>query len=346
MTPALGTWRRLDLGLVAGFGTLAVLVLVAFVADVQLIAVFAASAIVAGLVTTPRRTALVGVVAVAAAVGSGAVHGTLGSLDWFVRTLLCVLLGVVAVQGAALRERRESRLARMTVIAETAQRAVLRAMPTAIGSVGLAARYVSATAEALVGGDLYEVAATPFGVRVIVGDVRGKGLEAVQTAASVLGAFRAAAFTEADPAALARRIDETLSRLIGDEEFVTAIVGEFQGDRVTLANCGHHPPVLVVERRATTVDTGEPTLPLGLGAQPGLTEHQWPAGARMLFYTDGLVEARGRDGEFFPLDDFAAELGDGTVEEALDRLVERLLRYCGHRLDDDLALVLAESETV
>ena len=92
----------------------------------------------------------------------------------------------------------------MTVIAETAQRAVLRTMPTAIGSVGLAARYVSATAEALVGGDLYEVAATPYGVRVIVGDVRGKGLEAVQTAAAVLGAFRAAAFTEPDLGALSR----------------------------------------------------------------------------------------------------------------------------------------------
>ena len=324
---------------------LAVLVLLSATTDVQLIAVFATSAIVASLITTPRRTAIVGAVALACAFLAGTWHDSVGTVEWFVRCLLSLLLSLLGVQGAALRARRAGRLERMTVIAETAQRAVLRAMPTAIGSVGLAARYVSATAEALVGGDLYEVAATPFGVRVIVGDVRGKGLEAVQTAAAVLGAFRAAAFTEPDPAALARTIDQTLSRMMGDEEFVTAIVGEFQGDRVTLANCGHHPPLMVVEEQVTTLDTGEPTVPLGMGSEPGVTEHPWTAGARILFYTDGLVEARDKRGDFFPLDgDFAAELGVGTVEEALDRLVEHLLGWGGNKMSDDLALVLAESE--
>ncbi|HEY0951034.1 PP2C family protein-serine/threonine phosphatase [Nocardioides sp.] len=344
MTSTSDRWPPLDRGVGAGLAVLAALVAVSLTTEVQLIGVFGTGTIVASLLTTSRRTAVVGVVATLLAVPVGVWHDSLGTLDWWVRVLLCALLSALGVQGAALRERREGRLERMTVIAETAQRAVLRSMPTAIGSVGLAARYVSATAEALVGGDLYEVAATPFGVRVIVGDVRGKGLEAVQTAAAVLGAFRAAAFTAADIAALARTIDETLARMIGDEEFVTAIVGEFHGDRVTLANCGHHPPLLVVEGATETADTGEPTLPLGLGAEPVLTEHPWPVGARVLFYTDGLVEARDAHGEFFPLDEYAAELGEGSVEEALDRLVERLLVWGGQRMSDDLALVLAESE--
>lgn len=344
MTPDRPPAERLDRGLVAGFAVLAVLVVLSLATPAQLIAVFAAGAIVASLLTTARRTALVAAVAVATGFVAGLLNESTGTVDYFVRVLLCALLGVVAVQGAALRERREASLRRMTVIAETAQRAVLRSIPTAIGSVGLSARYVSATAEALVGGDLYEVAATPFGVRVIVGDVRGKGLEAVQSAAAVLGAFRTAAFTEADPASLARTIDETIARFMGEEEFVTAIVGEFQGDRVTLANCGHHPPILVHDASYAEVDTGEPTLPLGLGAEPLLTEHAWPVGARMLFFTDGLVEARDRSGAFFPLDRYAAELGDGDLEEALDRLVERLLAYGGGEMNDDLALVLAESE--
>lgn len=344
MTSISQRWRRLDPGLVLGAAVLVVLVLVALTTNVQLIAVFAAGPIVSSLLTSPRRTALLGVAAVGLALLAGRWQHDVGTLDWSVRVVLCVLLSLLAVQGAALREHREGRLQRMTVIAETAQRAVLRSMPTAIGSIGLAARYVSATAEALVGGDLYEVAATPFGVRVIVGDVRGKGLEAVQTAAAVLGAFRAAAFTAPDVADLARTIDDTLARMIGEEEFVTAIVGEFHGDRVALANCGHHPPLLVVDAAVTTTDTGEPTLPLGLGAVPVLTEHPWPVGARMLFYTDGLVETRDRQGRFFPLEDHAAELGEGTVEEALDRLVARLLAWSGQRMADDLALVLAESE--
>jgi serine phosphatase RsbU (regulator of sigma subunit) len=334
--------RRLDPGLLAGSAVLAALVVLSMVTPAQLIGVFAGGPLIASLLTTTRRTVYLAIAAVACGILSGAWLGNAGTFDWAVRVGLCAVLGVVAIQAAALRERRESSLKRMTVIAETAQQAVLRAMPTAIGSIGLATRYVSASREALVGGDLYEVAATPYGVRVIVGDVRGKGLEAVQTAAAVLGAFRAAAFTEPDPAALARTIDETLARMLGDEEFVTAIVGEFQGSRVTLANCGHHPPVLVVDAQATTVDTGEPTLPLGMGSQPELTEHLWPVGARMLFYTDGLVEARDSRGEFFPLDDFAAELGESSLEEALDRLVSHLLDHGGQRMADDLALVLAE----
>jgi len=345
VTPPPTTRREPDLGLVAGFSLLAVLVVLSAVSQVQLIAVFAASAIVASLLTSARRTAYVGLAAVVCGLAAGVWHDATNGVDYVVRVLLCALLSILGVQGAALRERREGRLERMTVIAETAQRAVLRSIPTAIGSVGLAARYVSATAEALVGGDLYEVAATPYGVRVIVGDVRGKGLEAVQTAAAVLGSFRATAFTEPDLAALARTIDETLSRFIGDEEFVTAIVGEFHGNKVTLANCGHHPPVLFHDAQVATVDTGEPTVPLGMGSTPGVTEHPWPEGARMLFYTDGLVEARDKAGDFFPLDDFAAEIGEGSVEEALDRLVEHLLAHSGHRLKDDLALVLAESES-
>ncbi|QWF23762.1 serine/threonine-protein phosphatase [Nocardioides sp. LMS-CY] len=342
--PLLRPSVRPDRGLLVGFGVLAGLIVLSIITPAQLIAIFAGAAMVASLLTSARNTAIVAAGSVACAFLSVLWLEDAGTFDWLARIGLCALLGVVAVQNAALRERREERLQRMTVIAETAQRAVLRSMPTAIGSVGLAARYVSAAAEALVGGDLYEVAETPFGVRVIVGDVRGKGLEAVQTAATVLGAFRAAAFTEPDPGALAMRIDETMSRILGDEEFVTAIVGQFQGDRVTLANCGHHPPLFLQSGEATTVDTGEPTVPLGLGSVPTLSEHPWPRGARMLFYTDGLVEARDDRGEFFALDEYAAELGDGTVEEALDRLVARLLAYTGQALQDDMALVLAESD--
>ena len=334
--------RRLDLGVLVGAATVAVVLVLSFVTPAQLIGVLAVGPILTSLMTTARRTAELAVVTVGCAVASALWTESRGTFDWVVRVGLCALLCVLAVQGAALRESRESSLKRMTVIAEAAQQAVLRAMPTAIGSIGLAARYVSASKEALVGGDLYEVAATPYGVRVIVGDVRGKGLEAVQTAATVLGAFRAAAFTEPDPAALARTIDATLGRMLDDEEFVTAIVGEFREDRIALANCGHHPPVLVVDHRAIAVDTGEPTVPLGLGAQPVLTEHLWPVGARMLFYTDGLVETRDARGEFFPLGDVAPELADGSLEEALDRLVGQMLEHGGQRMADDLALVLAE----
>ena len=69
---------------------------------------------------------------------------------------------------------------------------------------------------------------------------------------------------------------------------------------------------------------------------------RWAPGARLLFYTDGLVEARGTAGTFFPLEEHAAVLRDPSLDLSLDRLMERLMRHTGHRLNDDTALVLAE----
>ena len=113
----------------------------------------------------------VAVLSLALSVLSGFWNHSFGTLDWTIRVVLTVGLGALAVLSARTRVHREHDLRRMTVIAEAAQRALLRALPSAVGSVGFAARYLSATQEALVGGDLYEVAESPYGVRVIVGDV-------------------------------------------------------------------------------------------------------------------------------------------------------------------------------
>lgn len=95
-----------------------------------------------------------------------------------------------------MRERREAELASVRSIAEVAQRVLLRPVPRTAGGLSAAVSYTAAVAEARIGGDLYEVVTSPGGVRVIVGDVQGKGLDAVETAADVLGAFREAAHDE------------------------------------------------------------------------------------------------------------------------------------------------------
>ena len=131
----------------------------------------------------------------------------------------------------------------------------------------MAVSYTSAVAEARIGGDLYEVVAPPDGVRVIVGDVQGKGLEAVETAALVLGAFREAAHNEPDLQRVGARIERAVDRELQGEKFVTAVLAEVSGDRrVTLLNYGHPAPVVV--RPDGTVHFAAPPrnpLPLGLG---------------------------------------------------------------------------------
>jgi serine phosphatase RsbU (regulator of sigma subunit) len=81
-------------------------------------------------------------------------------------------------------------------VADTAQQVLLRPVPRQLGSVRLAVNYLSASSQARVGGDLYDVVHAGGGVRLVVGDAEGKGLPAVQSAAALLGAFRDAAHEE------------------------------------------------------------------------------------------------------------------------------------------------------
>jgi phosphoserine phosphatase RsbU/P len=307
---------------------------------------FAFAPAVAAALTTVTRTAIIAVAAIVMAAVSALWNQNLGTSEWWIRMAAVVIGGALAVLLAWIRVRGNRQLQQMTAIAETAQRALLRAMPASIGSLGLAARYVSATEAALVGGDLYEAAETPNGVRVIVGDARGKGLEAVQLAATVLAAFRSAVIKEPSLTAVATDLDDVVTAVAGEEDFVTAVLAEFHEDStVTLLNCGHHPPLLVEDSQTgSMVDTGSPEPPLGLHPEPRPVHCQLDEGARLLFYTDGLVESRNREGSFFPLADNAETLRTNDLETALDALLGRLVAHVGARVDDDVALVLVERQ--
>jgi sigma-B regulation protein RsbU (phosphoserine phosphatase) len=311
----------------------------------QITGSFSLAAVLGALRSGPVRTAAVAVLATVLAALAGSWDGNAGTQGWALRLIVCAVISTAAVVIAADRERREQRLRRLTVVADAAQRAVLRAMPTSVGRIALAARYLSAADDALIGGDLYEVSATPFGVRIIVGDVRGKGLDAVQLAAAVVGAFRQAALTVTDLAAVAVALDEVVHAVSGDEDFVTAVLAEFHDDgTVAFVNCGHHAPLQIDPDEAVLLDVGEHAPPLGLGVAPELTPHKahWKVGSRLLFYTDGLVEARDVEGGFFVVQDQSDALRAGTLDEALDAVVTRVRRHVADGLHDDLALVLAE----
>src|SRR5207302_1269019 len=151
----------------------------------------------------------------------------------------------LAVETAHAFHEQSGRLATVTRVAEAAQHAILATLPPRLGPVALSARYVSAAAEALVGGDLYEVVERDGAVRLLVGDVRGKGLDAVRLATVVLGEFRAAASDVDRLVDVATKIDNRLRRYLTDEDFVTAVLAEITDDgELTLVNCGH-PQALV-----------------------------------------------------------------------------------------------------
>ena len=66
-------------------------------------------------------------------------------------------------------------------------------------------------------------------------------------------------------------------------------------------------------------------------------------GDRLVFYTDGLLEARDRAGRYFRLEDCADTLRGPDLEAAADELLDRLVAHTGRRLDDDVAVLLFEA---
>ncbi|HWG02081.1 MAG TPA: PP2C family protein-serine/threonine phosphatase [Trebonia sp.] len=265
-------------------------------------------------------------------------RGTIGLITIFGVAVACVV-------ASASRQRKERELADVRAVAEMAQQVLLRPVAGHMHPLDVSVRYISASAAARIGGDLYEVVAAAGFVRFILGDVQGKGLPAVRTASVVLGAFREAAYDAAGLAEIAGRIEASLRHQAVTEDFVTAVIGQVaaDGNVIEFLDCGHPPPMLIRDGAVVPVEDPDPGLPLGLGwlAEPPRVAVRVPVrdGDQMLFYTDGISEARDKTGTFYPLRDRLGSLG-ADPEAALDRLSADVARYVGHKLDDDAAMLL------
>ena len=248
----------------------------------------------------------------------------------------------LAAAVASVRERQAERIAELSKLAAVAQQAVLRPLGPQVGTLSVAGRYISSTATAEIGGDLYEAIDTPYGVRMIIGDVRGKGLEAVRLASIVLGSYRHVAYERSDLRAVVADLDRAVARSVGDEDFVTAALVEERGGTLTIVNCGHPAPLLMRRGAVIPLEPPAPAPPLGFMPVVRPRVERLEPGDRLLLFTDGLGEAR-RDGEFFPTADRAWRLlGHGTVADGLASLETALVEWVHGRLDDDIALVLME----
>ncbi|WP_349637146.1 PP2C family protein-serine/threonine phosphatase [Streptomyces malaysiensis] len=284
-----------------------------------------------------------------------------GSEVVYANLLALVVVAVASVATSAVRVRRDRELAHIRRIAEVSQNVVLRPLPARMGVVNTASVYMAAERGAQIGGDLYEAMSTRYGVRLIVGDVRGKGLAAVRSAAAVVGAFREAVHYEQDLAEVMHRCAAALGReyeLLDrsqfqdpqelEEQFVTVLLAQVSEESlVHLINRGHPPPLVMRGRKVRSLDPVRPLPPLGLEdflAPPPIRVETFPflPGDRLLLHTDGVVEARNHCNEFFPLHRTMETLDGATPSEYLDGLRHALVRHAEGRLSDDAAMVLIE----
>lgn len=319
------------------------------------IATFAAAPLVAAAVWNFRGTVAVGLTSLAVQALLVIDKSGLGNYSAVLRMVTVALVAALSLGVCSALRRSDRKLASAWSIAEAAQRAVLPTPPARVAGLSVAVRYRAGQAGARIGGDLYAVQETPFGVRMLVGDVRGKGLPAVGTVTVVLGAFREAADREPSLACVAGWIEHALARETGragdpdqGEEFVTAVLAEVPsgaGDRVRVVNLGHPPPLLLsVDGRARALDPPADALPLGMGAlgspeSASARDAPLARGTLLLIHTDGVTEARNAEGVFY---DPLVRL-DGCCfpdpDSLLDGLLDDVERHTGGRASDDMALL-------
>ncbi|MFJ6299128.1 PP2C family protein-serine/threonine phosphatase [Streptomyces griseoviridis] len=314
---------------------------------------FAAAPLVAAPLYSLRGTILTGTASVLAVfvihlrIG-GALHA-----DSLTELATVATVVVLAVFINVLVRRSNARLASQREIAEAAQRAVLPEPAQRIGGFDIAARYEAAQADASIGGDLYAVQDTPHGVRLVVGDVRGKGMGAVGAVAVLIGAFREAAEQETTLEAVAQRLERAFARegirregLEASEGFTTAVLAELpHGDGVVRIVTRGHPPPLLLGQDGTIrpLSPHDHALPFGmgdLGTWPDrVEESEFPSGAILLLYTDGLSEARDERGEFFDPEARLAGRVFADPGTLLATLAQEVRQYTGGGTTDDMALL-------
>ncbi|WP_260848478.1 PP2C family protein-serine/threonine phosphatase [Streptomyces sp. SLBN-118] len=261
-----------------------------------------------------------------------------------------VAVTLAAAYASHVRLQREETLFHVRLVADTAQKVLLRPLPRRIADVEVESLYLAAQQQARIGGDFYEVADTPYGVRLLIGDVRGKGMPAVGTAAAVISCFREVAYDEPDLRGIVHRMETSITRHSAafpaqdlPERFATALLAEIPlgSGHVRLLNCGHPPPLLVHGGEIRVLEPTAPSPPLNLATLIG--DRYWvdtvafAPGDQLLLYTDGVTETRDRNGEFFPLPDWMRRQSPAPPRELLDRLHRDLLDYSGRGLDDDIA---------
>jgi phosphoserine phosphatase RsbU/P len=261
--------------------------------------------------------------------------------DLFVRVGGVLVAAAFALYASMYLSEAHASLTHTRAVAEAAQRAILPVMPEQLGYFKFSSLYRSSAEESLVGGDFYKIIRSPWGTRMILGDVEGKGLSAVSMSSLVLGCFREWAPRTAGLDDLVAVLDQRVLDYEERSAFVTAVVGTLRDDlTLELANCGHLHPILVRDGVLSTLSPERTTTPLGLGSKPMLQRLELLPRDRLFFFTDGLTETRTSDGQWVALDEVVTGLSSDPLLSVLENVAAQLTAR--GKLSDDLAMLLIE----
>ena len=203
-----------------------------------------------------------------------------------------------------------------------------------------------------IAGDSLDYAVEADTTHLAVFDAMGHGMESALMVSVAVNAYRKVRRAGGDLVSTIAQVETSLSAVFGNERFVTGIFAELDPDLggFRWVNAGHHPPLLMRAGKFVKALDSPSRWPLGLGIGDGtviVASEQLEPGDRLLLFTDGVVEARSPDGEFFGVDRLVdtvlRQLAGGlSGPETMRRVVRALLEHQQERLQDDASLLLVE----
>ena len=233
----------------------------------------------------------------------------------------------------------------MSVAAELAWRLL---PPLTFGTDQLVISGVLAPAYQL-GGDSFDYAVDSRTARIALFDAMGHGLEAGLLASVAMAAYRTTRRAQTGLAGTAGAIHAAVSAQFGPDRFVTAVLAEIDlaSGRLRWSVSGHPPPLLLRNGRMIKTLAGEVTPPLGVSGEVEVNEEMLEPADQVLFFTDGVVEARSAAGEFFGIDrlvDMIARTSaaETPAPETMRRLLHAILDHQEGELQDDATIVVME----
>ena len=201
-----------------------------------------------------------------------------------------------------------------------------------------------------IGGDSFDYAFDASRVDFTIVDAIGHGMSAVLMSSAAINSLRNSRRARASIAEAYDIADLAIATQFGDSYYVTGLLGtlDLQSGTLTWINAGHVLPMLVRNGTYAGPLRCKPSRPLGLGGPlVEIAQRTLQPGDRVLFYTDGITEARSSDGAFFGDDRLAdllvrASLENLPVQETVRHLADSIIGFSGLGLRDDATMLLME----
>ena len=203
-----------------------------------------------------------------------------------------------------------------------------------------------------VGGDFYDIITLSTDkVGIIIGDVADKGVPSAIFMSQTHALLYAMATRDAPPDQVLQRVNQLLLKIGESSLFVTVLYGvlDKRTNQFTYARAGHELPIIVTSDGKAEITPYDQGQLMGVLEEPVLDEQTItiPPGGMMFLYTDGVTDARHKDGDSFGMQRLINEVGnfqDGTAQDQCDRLWQSLSAFQSNNAqEDDVTLVVIKS---